>query len=69
MTHICSQQEILSSKTAECCKLPTIELGYCIIHAENGDKPEGLTLNPSEFLGDRNFAQFSSEEKLMFMAR
>nr|prf alpha fetoprotein [Rattus norvegicus] len=68
MTHMCSQQEILSSKTAECCKLPTIELGYCIIHAENGDKPEGLTLNPSEFLGDRNFAQFSSEEKLLFMA-
>ncbi|XP_031197937.1 alpha-fetoprotein [Mastomys coucha] len=68
MTYICSQQNILSSKIAECCKLPTLELGFCIIHAENGVKPEGLTLNPSEFLGDRNFAQFSSEEKIMFMA-
>ncbi|XP_021018617.1 alpha-fetoprotein [Mus caroli] len=68
MTHICSQQNILSSKTAECCKLPTIQLGFCIIHAENGVKPEGLSLNPSQFLGDRNFTQFSSEEKIMFMA-
>jgi alpha-fetoprotein len=46
-----------------------IQLGFCIIHAENGVKPEGLSLNPSQFLGDRNFAQFSSEEKIMFMAR
>lgn len=69
MTYICSQQNILSSKIAECCKLPMIQLGFCIIHAENGVKPEGLSLNPSQFLGDRNFAQFSSEEKIMFMAR
>uniref|UniRef100_A0A8C6MY66 Alpha-fetoprotein n=1 Tax=Mus spicilegus TaxID=10103 RepID=A0A8C6MY66_MUSSI len=68
MTYICSQQNILSSKIAECCKLPMIQLGFCIIHAENGVKPEGLSLNPSQFLGDRNFAQFSSEEKIMFMA-
>ncbi|GAB1289827.1 Alpha-fetoprotein [Apodemus speciosus] len=69
MTYICSQQDILSSQIAECCKLPTIELGFCIIHAENGVTPEGLSLNPSEFLGDRNYAQFSPEEKIMFMAR
>ncbi|XP_029424406.1 alpha-fetoprotein isoform X2 [Nannospalax galili] len=68
MSYICSQQDSLSSKIAECCKLPTIELGYCIIHAENDDKPEGLSPNLSRFLGDRNFGQFSSEEKIMFMA-
>ncbi|XP_021516932.1 alpha-fetoprotein [Meriones unguiculatus] len=68
MSYICSRQDSLSSKIAECCKLPTIELGYCIIHAENDDKPEGLSLNLKGFLGDRNFAQFSPEEKIMFMA-
>ncbi|XP_052054855.1 alpha-fetoprotein [Apodemus sylvaticus] len=68
MTYICSQQDMLSSQIAECCKLPTIELGFCIIHAENGVTPEGLSLNPSKFLGDRNFTQFSPEEKIMFMA-
>lgn len=69
MSYICSQQDILSSKIAECCKLPTLELGYCIINAENDDRPEGLSPNLNGFLGDRNFGQFSSEEKIMFMAR
>lgn len=69
MSYICSQKDILSSKTAECCKLPTLELGYCIIHAENDDKPEGLSPNLNEALGDRNFGKFSSEEKIMYMAR
>ncbi|KAL1790543.1 serum albumin [Sigmodon hispidus] len=68
MSYICSQQDILSSKIAECCKLPTLELGYCIIHAENSDRPEGLSPNLNGFLGDRNYAQFSSDEKIMFMA-
>ncbi|XP_036057463.1 alpha-fetoprotein [Onychomys torridus] len=68
MSYICSQKDILSSKIAECCKLPTLELGYCIIHAENDDRPEGLSPNLNGFLGDRNFGQFSSEEKIMFMA-
>nr|XP_048281153.1 alpha-fetoprotein [Myodes glareolus] len=69
MSYICSQQDILSSKTAECCKLPTLELGYCIIHAENDDIPEGLSPNLNEVLGDRNFGQLSSEEKIIYMAR
>jgi alpha-fetoprotein len=46
-----------------------LELGHCIIHAENDDKPEGQSLNLNRFLGDRNFSQFSSEEKNMFLAR
>ncbi|KAL6088825.1 hypothetical protein STEG23_014090, partial [Scotinomys teguina] len=69
MSYICSQQDILSSKIAECCKLPTLELGYCIIHAENDVRPEGLSPNLTGFLGDRNYGQFSAEEKIMFMAR
>ncbi|XP_051026289.1 alpha-fetoprotein [Acomys russatus] len=68
MTYICSRQDSLSSKITECCKLPTIERGYCIIRAENEDKPDGLSPNLSGFLGDRNFAHFSPEEKVMFMA-
>nr|XP_004665408.1 alpha-fetoprotein [Jaculus jaculus] len=68
MSYICSQQENLSSKIAECCKLPTLELGHCIIHAENEAAPEGLGPNLNRFLGDRDFSKFSSEEKTMFMA-
>lgn len=46
MSYVCSQQDILSRQIAECCKLPTtLELGHCIIHAENDDKPEGLSPN------------------------
>ncbi|XP_008691429.1 alpha-fetoprotein [Ursus maritimus] len=69
MSYICSQQDILSSKIAECCKLPILELGQCIIHAENDDRPEGLSPNLNRFLGERDFNQFSSREKDLFMAR
>ncbi|KAL2780404.1 alpha-fetoprotein isoform 2 [Daubentonia madagascariensis] len=68
MSYICSQQDTMSSKIAECCKLPTLELGHCVIHAENDDKPEGLSLNLNRFLGDRDFNQFSSGEKNIFLA-
>ncbi|XP_020009680.1 alpha-fetoprotein [Castor canadensis] len=68
MSYLCSRQDILSSKISECCELPMLELGHCIIHAENDDKPEGQSLNLNRFLGDRNFSQFSSEEKNMFLA-
>ncbi|XP_008572044.1 PREDICTED: alpha-fetoprotein [Galeopterus variegatus] len=68
MSYICSQQDILSNKIAECCKLPILELGQCIIHAENDDKPEGLSPNLTRFLGDRDFNQFSSVEKNIFLA-
>ncbi|XP_037685890.1 alpha-fetoprotein [Choloepus didactylus] len=69
MSYICSQQDTLSSKIAECCKLPTLELAQCIIHAENDDKPEGLSPNLNRFLGDRDFNQFSSVEKDFFLGR
>ncbi|KFO20598.1 Alpha-fetoprotein [Fukomys damarensis] len=69
MSYICSKQDILSSKIAECCKLPLLELGHCIIHAENDDRPEGLSSDLSRFLGDRDFSQFSPEEKTIFLAR
>lgn len=69
MSYICSQQDILSSKIADCCKLPILELGQCIIHAENDGKPEGLSPNLNRFLGERDFNQFSSREKDLFMAR
>ncbi|XP_069869327.1 alpha-fetoprotein [Dipodomys merriami] len=68
MSYLCSQEDILSNKIAECCKLPVLELGHCIIHAENDDKPEDLSSNLNRFLGDRDFSQFSSEEKNMFLA-
>ncbi|XP_007953675.1 alpha-fetoprotein-like [Orycteropus afer afer] len=68
MSYICSQQDILSSKIAECCKLPTLELAHCIIRAENDEKPEGLPLNLNKFLGDRDFNQFSSGEKDILLA-
>nr|XP_010592447.1 alpha-fetoprotein isoform X2 [Loxodonta africana] len=68
MSYICSQQDALSSKIAECCKLPTLELAHCIIQAENDDKPEGLSPNINRFLGDRDFNQFSSLEKDIFLA-
>ncbi|XP_004645728.1 alpha-fetoprotein [Octodon degus] len=68
MSYICSKQDILSSKIAECCKLPILELGHCIIHAENGEMPEGLSLELVRFLGDRDFGRFSPEEKTMFLA-
>ncbi|XP_010609183.1 alpha-fetoprotein [Fukomys damarensis] len=68
MSYICSKQDILSSKIAECCKLPLLELGHCIIHAENDDRPEGLSSDLSRFLGDRDFSQFSPEEKTIFLA-
>ncbi|XP_045388762.1 alpha-fetoprotein [Lemur catta] len=68
MSYICSQPDTMSSKIAECCKLPTLELGHCIIHAENDDKPEGLSPNLNRFLGDRDFNQFSSGEKNIFLA-
>uniref|UniRef100_A0A8C9PIC5 Alpha-fetoprotein n=1 Tax=Spermophilus dauricus TaxID=99837 RepID=A0A8C9PIC5_SPEDA len=68
MSYICSQQDALSSKIAECCKLPTLELGHCIIHAENDDKPEGLSPTLNRFLGDRDFNQFSSAERNIFLA-
>lgn len=69
MSYICSQQDTLSSKIAECCKLPILELGQCIIHAENDDKPEGLSPTLKGFLGERDFNQFSSREKDLLMAR
>lgn len=69
MSYLCSRQDILSSKIAECCKLPILELGQCIIHAENDDTPEGLSPNLNRFLGERDFSQFSSREKDLFMAR
>ncbi|XP_057584368.1 alpha-fetoprotein [Hippopotamus amphibius kiboko] len=70
MSYICSQREILSGKIAECCQLPTtLELGHCIIHAENDEKPEGLSPNLNRFLGERDFNQLSSREKDLFMAR
>ncbi|OWK13784.1 AFP [Cervus elaphus hippelaphus] len=70
MSYICSQQDILSRQIAECCKLPTtLELGQCIIHAENDDKPEGLSPNVNRFLGERDFNQLSSREKDLSMAR
>ncbi|XP_036783417.1 alpha-fetoprotein [Manis pentadactyla] len=69
MSYLCFQQDTLSSKIAECCKLPALELGQCIIHAENDDKPEGLSPNLKRFLGERDFNQFSSREKDIFMAR
>ncbi|XP_059780037.1 alpha-fetoprotein [Balaenoptera ricei] len=70
MSYICSQQDILSSKIAECCKLPTtLELGHCIIHAENDDKPEGLSSTLNRFLGETDFNQLSSREKDLYMAR
>ncbi|KAM9237794.1 alpha-fetoprotein-like [Dugong dugon] len=68
MSYICSQQDALSSKIAECCKLHPLELAHCIIQAENDDKPEGLSPNVNRFLGDRDFNQFSSLEKDIFMA-
>ncbi|XP_006871650.1 PREDICTED: alpha-fetoprotein [Chrysochloris asiatica] len=68
MSYICSQQDNLSSKIAECCKLPALELGHCIIRAENDDKPEGLSPNLGRFLGDRDFNQFSPLEKDLFLA-
>ncbi|XP_076998540.1 alpha-fetoprotein-like [Tamandua tetradactyla] len=69
MSYICSQQDTLSSKIVECCKLPTLELIQCIVRAENDDKPEGLSPNLYRFLGDRDFSQFSSVEKDLFLAR
>ncbi|XP_008051123.1 alpha-fetoprotein [Carlito syrichta] len=68
ISYVCSQQEYLSSKIAECCKLPILELGQCIIHAENDEKPEGLSPNLNRFLGDRDFNQFTSGEKNIFLA-
>ncbi|XP_062055205.1 alpha-fetoprotein [Lepus europaeus] len=68
MSYICSQQHILPTTIAECCKLPILELGHCIIHAENDDKPEGLSPHLHRFLGDRDFNQFSSQQKNIFLA-
>ncbi|XP_046511787.1 alpha-fetoprotein [Equus quagga] len=69
ISYVCSQEDILSSSIVECCKLPTVELAQCIIHAENDDKPEGLSPNLNRLLGERDFNQFSSKEKDLFMAR
>ncbi|XP_066241357.1 alpha-fetoprotein [Saccopteryx leptura] len=69
MSYVCSQQDTLPSKIAECCKLPTLELGQCIIHAENDERPEGLSPTLNRFLGERDFNQFSSREKDLFIAR
>ncbi|XP_004419221.1 PREDICTED: alpha-fetoprotein [Ceratotherium simum simum] len=69
ISYVCSQQRILSSNILECCKLPTLELSQCIIHTENDDTPEGLSPNLNRFLGERDFNQFSSKEKDLFMAR
>ncbi|KAM5339597.1 alpha-fetoprotein [Glossophaga mutica] len=69
MSYVCSQQDILSSKIAECCKLPMLELGPCMIQAENDDAPEDLSPTLNRFLGERDFNQFSSKEKDLFMAR
>ncbi|XP_068831336.1 alpha-fetoprotein [Capricornis sumatraensis] len=70
MSYVCSQQGILSRQIAECCKLPTtLELGHCIIHAENDDKPEGLSPNVNRFLGETDFNQLSSRDKDLSMAR
>ncbi|XP_023419902.2 alpha-fetoprotein [Cavia porcellus] len=70
MSYICSKQDVLSSKIAECCKLPVLELGHCIIHAENGETPAGLSpeLELGGFLGDRDFSRFTPGEKTMFLA-
>ncbi|KAM5271753.1 alpha-fetoprotein [Ctenodactylus gundi] len=68
MSYICSKQDMLSSKIAECCKLPILELGHCIIHTESDGRPEDLSQNLNRFLGDRNYSQFTSGEKTMFFA-
>ncbi|XP_060043832.1 alpha-fetoprotein [Erinaceus europaeus] len=69
MSYICSQQDALSSKITECCKLPMLELGQCIIRAENDDKPEDLSSNLNRFLVARDFSQLSPKEKDLSMAR
>ncbi|KAM6220921.1 alpha-fetoprotein [Rhynchocyon petersi] len=63
MSYVCSHQDSLSSKIAECCKLPTLELAHCIIQADNDDTPQGLSPTLNKFLGDRDFRQLSSAEK------
>ncbi|XP_075399674.1 alpha-fetoprotein [Tenrec ecaudatus] len=68
MSYMCSQQENLSSKIAECCTLPPLELAHCILRAENDDPPEGVSPNLHRFLGDRDFNQFSLKERDLFLA-
>lgn len=69
MSYICTQQDILSSKIQECCKLPILELGQCIIHAENDGKPAYLSPTLDRFINARDFSQLSSKEKDISMAR
>nr|XP_010340892.1 alpha-fetoprotein [Saimiri boliviensis boliviensis] len=68
ISYICSQEDTLSNKITECCKLTPLERGHCVINAENDEKPEGLSPNLNRFLGDKDFNQFSSEEKNIFLA-
>ncbi|XP_032116871.1 alpha-fetoprotein [Sapajus apella] len=68
ISYICSQQDTLSNKITECCKLTPLERGHCVINAENDEKPEGLSPNLNRFLGDKDFNQFSSGEKNIFLA-
>ncbi|XP_055967422.1 alpha-fetoprotein [Sorex fumeus] len=69
MSYICSRQDALSSKIQECCKLPMLELGQCIIHAENDEKPGNLSPNLDRFIDARDFSKLSSREKDISMAR
>ncbi|XP_004617963.2 alpha-fetoprotein [Sorex araneus] len=69
MSYICSQQDFLSSKMQECCKLPILELGQCIIHAENDEKPGDLSPSLGRFVDARDFSKLPSKEKDISMAR
>ncbi|XP_074084547.1 alpha-fetoprotein isoform X2 [Macrotis lagotis] len=69
MSYICSHQDILSSKIQKCCTLPLRDQGECIVSAENGNQPEGLSPNLKGFLGETKFHLLSSEKKDFFLAR
>ncbi|XP_032772148.1 alpha-fetoprotein-like [Rattus rattus] len=63
MNYTCSNQDILSSKFAECCEQPEPFRGECIINSENDDEPNLSPLPLTRFTEDQSVCEkFSGDQ-------
>ncbi|XP_036618973.1 afamin isoform X2 [Trichosurus vulpecula] len=64
INYICSKPDSISSKIRDCCQLTAPQRGECImIHSENDDKPEDLSLGAKIFTEGDDVCQHLHEDK------
>ncbi|XP_074946059.1 alpha-fetoprotein-like [Phalacrocorax aristotelis] len=67
--YVCTNQDILSSKIKKCCEKPLLQRSECIVHAENDDRPAGLSPHVREFIEDKGICERFAQEKDAHLAR